>query len=175
MRRPSTDGGVEGVNDRAAPRGTRSKVVALGARRARGQSLPGADLELATFLHRLLGDVTAGGRPLREVAELHLERGPLDTVESGTPPDLLVPALRRAVADAAPGVALATASSFDAHMQGPLSQPRLNAFLGLIENEQRSQSWVADVVRLRQLLREGVAMTLEDLKAYGFHAKTIKA
>src|SRR2546421_7213316 len=52
--------------------------------------------------------------------------------------------------------------------------PRLNAFLGLVENEQRSQSWVADVVRLRQLLREGVAMTLEDLKAYGFHAKTIK-
>jgi len=44
-------------------------------------------------------------------------------------PDLLVPALRRAVADAAPGVALATASSFDAHIQGPLSQPRLNAFL----------------------------------------------
>src|SRR5437879_6186987 len=55
MRRPSTDGGVEGVNDRAAPRGTRSKVVALGARRARGQSLPGADLELATFLHPLRG------------------------------------------------------------------------------------------------------------------------
>lgn len=52
--------------------------------------------------------------------------------------------------------------------------PRLNAFLGLIENEQRSQSWVADVVRLRQLLREGIAMTLEDLKTYGFHAKTIK-
>ena len=52
--------------------------------------------------------------------------------------------------------------------------PRLNAFLGLVENEQRSQSWVADVVGLRQLIGEGIAMTLEDLKAYGFHAKTIK-
>ncbi len=70
MRRPSTDGGVEGVNDRAAPRGTRSKVVALGARRARGQSLPGADLELATFLHRLLGDVTAGAELDRVLAAI---------------------------------------------------------------------------------------------------------
>jgi len=52
--------------------------------------------------------------------------------------------------------------------------PRLNAFLGLVENEQRAASWVADVIRLRQLIREGVAMTLDDLKAYGFHAKTIK-
>src|SRR5262249_30853964 len=52
--------------------------------------------------------------------------------------------------------------------------PRLNAFLGLVENEQRSASWIADVVRLRQLIGEGVAMTLDDLKAYGFHAKTIK-
>ena len=52
--------------------------------------------------------------------------------------------------------------------------PRLNAFLGLVENEQRSQSWVADVVRLRQLMCAGVAMTLDDLKAYGFHAQTLK-
>src|SRR5205807_2294956 len=52
--------------------------------------------------------------------------------------------------------------------------PRLNAFLGLVENEQRSASWVADVVRLRQLLGEGIAMTLDDLKTYGFHARTIK-
>lgn len=52
--------------------------------------------------------------------------------------------------------------------------PRLNAFLGLVENEQRAASWVADVIRLRQLIHEGVAMTLDDLKAYGFHAKTIK-
>jgi len=52
--------------------------------------------------------------------------------------------------------------------------PRLNAFLGLVENEQRSQSWITDVARLRQLIREGIAMTLDDLKAYGFHAKTIK-
>lgn len=52
--------------------------------------------------------------------------------------------------------------------------PRLNAFLGLVENEQRAASWVADVIRLRQLIREGVVMTLDDLKSYGFHAKTIK-
>jgi putative ABC transport system permease protein len=37
--------------------------------------------------------------------------------------------LRRAIAAAAPGVELATASSFDTYMQGPLAQPRLNAFL----------------------------------------------
>ena len=52
--------------------------------------------------------------------------------------------------------------------------PRLNAFLGLVENELRSQAWVADVIRLRQLISEGIAMTLDDLKTYGFHAKTIK-
>jgi hypothetical protein len=52
--------------------------------------------------------------------------------------------------------------------------PRLNAFLGLVENELRSQAWVADVIRLRQLIGEGIAMTLDDLKDYGFHAKTIK-
>jgi hypothetical protein len=33
---------------------------------------------------------------------------------------------------------------------------------------------VADVIRLRQLIGEGIAMTLDDLKDYGFHAKTIK-
>jgi hypothetical protein len=52
--------------------------------------------------------------------------------------------------------------------------PRLNAFLGLVENELRSQAWIADVIRLRQLIGEGIAMTLDDLKSYGFHAKTIK-
>ncbi len=52
--------------------------------------------------------------------------------------------------------------------------PRLNAFLGLVENDQRSESWVQDVVSLRQLIREGVAMTLDDLKAYGFNARTIR-
>ena len=52
--------------------------------------------------------------------------------------------------------------------------PRLNAFLGLIENEQRSESWIQDVVSLRQLIREGVAMTLDDLKAYGFNARFIR-
>jgi ParB-like chromosome segregation protein Spo0J len=54
------------------------------------------------------------------------------------------------------------------------SVPRLNAFLALVENTQRSESWIQDVVSLRQLIREGVAMTLDDLKASGFNARTIK-
>jgi ParB-like chromosome segregation protein Spo0J len=52
--------------------------------------------------------------------------------------------------------------------------PRLNAFLGLIENDQRSESWIQDVMSLRLLIREGIAMTLDDLKAYGFNARTIR-
>lgn len=52
--------------------------------------------------------------------------------------------------------------------------PRLNAFLGLVENDQRSESWIQDVVNLRQLIREGIGMTLDDLKAYGFNARTIR-
>lgn len=52
--------------------------------------------------------------------------------------------------------------------------PRLNAFLGLVENDQRSESWIQDVVSLRQLIREGIAMTLDDLKAYGFNARFIR-
>ncbi len=52
--------------------------------------------------------------------------------------------------------------------------PRLNAFLGLVENDQRSESWIADIVSLRQLIKVGVVMTLDDLKAYGFSARTIR-
>jgi ABC-type antimicrobial peptide transport system permease subunit len=38
-------------------------------------------------------------------------------------------AIRRAVADAAPGVAVARGAPFSTFMEGPLAQPRLNAFL----------------------------------------------
>src|SRR5262249_36642181 len=40
-----------------------------------------------------------------------------------------IPAIRRAITDAAPGVALANIESFDARLQEPLAQPRLNALL----------------------------------------------
>jgi len=51
--------------------------------------------------------------------------------------------------------------------------PRLNDLLGLVENMQRSGAWIQDVVRLRSLIGQEVAMTLEDLSAYGFHRKSI--
>lgn len=50
-------------------------------------------------------------------------------IRSASSPEVLVPTLRRAIADAAPGVALASGSSFGTYLEGPLSQPRLNAFL----------------------------------------------
>jgi predicted permease len=41
----------------------------------------------------------------------------------------LVPTIRRAIDETAPGVALASAAPFDTYMEGPLAQPRLNAFM----------------------------------------------
>lgn len=41
----------------------------------------------------------------------------------------VVPALRRAIADVAPGVELASAAPFQQFMKTPLAEPRLNAFL----------------------------------------------
>lgn len=41
----------------------------------------------------------------------------------------LVPALRRAIGEIDPGVALASAAPFDTYLDGPLEQPRLNALL----------------------------------------------
>jgi putative ABC transport system permease protein len=41
----------------------------------------------------------------------------------------LVPAMRRAIAGVEPGVALATASSFETLLEAPRAQPRLNALL----------------------------------------------
>jgi ParB-like chromosome segregation protein Spo0J len=52
--------------------------------------------------------------------------------------------------------------------------PRLSAFLALVENEQRSDGWIQDVIHLRQLIHEGVAMTLDDLTEYGFNRKSIR-
>lgn len=44
-------------------------------------------------------------------------------------PASLVPTIRHAIDDAAPGVALARGASFQAHLEGPLAEPRMNAFL----------------------------------------------
>ncbi|MGH7709696.1 MAG: ADOP family duplicated permease, partial [Gemmatimonadaceae bacterium] len=44
-------------------------------------------------------------------------------------PAELVPALRRAISETDPGVALASAAPFEAFLDEPLAQPRLNAFL----------------------------------------------
>jgi putative ABC transport system permease protein len=46
----------------------------------------------------------------------------------GRPADL-VPAIRRAVAEVEPGVAVASAAPFETFLAGPLAQPRLNALL----------------------------------------------
>lgn len=45
------------------------------------------------------------------------------------PPAELVPTIRRAIGETAPGVALASAAPFGAFLDGPLAQPRLNALL----------------------------------------------
>jgi ABC-type antimicrobial peptide transport system permease subunit len=42
---------------------------------------------------------------------------------------MVLPAVRRAIADVAPGVIVTSASPFDSYLAGPLAQPRLNAFL----------------------------------------------
>jgi putative ABC transport system permease protein len=47
---------------------------------------------------------------------------------SGSPGEL-VPAIRRAIAETAPGVALASATPFATYLAAPLAQPRLNALL----------------------------------------------
>ena len=47
-------------------------------------------------------------------------------------PAALVPALRRAIEAAAPGVALASAAPFEQFLERPLAQPRLNALLLLV-------------------------------------------
>jgi predicted permease len=44
-------------------------------------------------------------------------------------PEPLVPLIRQAIQAAGPGVELVEATSFTAHLEGPLAQPRLNALL----------------------------------------------
>ena len=50
-------------------------------------------------------------------------------IRTSRPPSQVVPALRRVLAETAPGVALASAAPFDTFLDGPLAQPRLNAML----------------------------------------------
>jgi len=50
-------------------------------------------------------------------------------VRTSGPPAAAVPAIRRAIGEAAPGVALASAAPFATFLEGPLAQPRLNALL----------------------------------------------
>jgi predicted permease len=50
-------------------------------------------------------------------------------IRTSAPEAAIVPTLRRAIADAAAGVELASAASFKSYMEAPLGQPRLNAFL----------------------------------------------
>jgi hypothetical protein len=50
-------------------------------------------------------------------------------IRTDGPPGPLVAALARAVADAAPGVELASAAPFERYLAAPLAQPRLNALL----------------------------------------------
>ena len=50
-------------------------------------------------------------------------------IRTSGPPAEAVPAIRRAIGEAAPGVALASAAPFETFLDGPLAQPRLNALL----------------------------------------------
>jgi predicted permease len=50
-------------------------------------------------------------------------------IRTSVPPADLVPAIRRTIGEAAPGVALASAAPFGTFLVGPLAQPRLNALL----------------------------------------------
>jgi predicted permease len=50
-------------------------------------------------------------------------------IRTSGPPAELVPTIRRVIGEAAPGVALVSAASFETYMEGPLAQPRLNTLL----------------------------------------------
>ena len=50
-------------------------------------------------------------------------------IRTSGPPAALVPTIRRAIGEAEPGVALASAAPFETFLEGPLAQPRLNALL----------------------------------------------
>jgi ABC-type antimicrobial peptide transport system permease subunit len=50
-------------------------------------------------------------------------------IRTAGPPAEIVQAIRRAISETTSGVSLASAAPFETYMQGPLAQPRLNAFL----------------------------------------------
>jgi predicted permease len=50
-------------------------------------------------------------------------------IRTSGPPADMVPAIRRVIAESAPGVALVGAAPFATYLDGPLAQPRLNALL----------------------------------------------
>jgi predicted permease len=50
-------------------------------------------------------------------------------IRTSSSPAELVPAIRRAISESEPGVALASAAPFETFLGGPLAQPRLNALL----------------------------------------------
>jgi hypothetical protein len=52
--------------------------------------------------------------------------------------------------------------------------PGLNDVLALMENSLRSDAWVRDIIRLRRLIEQKIAMTLDDLAEYGFQRSSIK-
>lgn len=63
------------------------------------------------------------GQPYFPYAPLNL------AIRTSGPPAALVPAIRRVIGATLPGVALASAAPFDAFLDGPLAQPRLDALL----------------------------------------------
>jgi predicted permease len=50
-------------------------------------------------------------------------------IRTSGPPAELVPTIRRVIGEAAPGVALVSAASFETYLERPLAQPRLNTLL----------------------------------------------
>jgi putative ABC transport system permease protein len=46
--------------------------------------------------------------------------------------ETIIPAIRRMIAETAPGVSLASAAPFETYMHAPLAQPKLNAFLMVV-------------------------------------------
>jgi len=52
--------------------------------------------------------------------------------------------------------------------------PGLNDVLALMENSLRSDAWVGDIVRLRRLVEQKIALTLDELVEYGFQRTSVR-
>src|SRR5437588_2096372 len=52
--------------------------------------------------------------------------------------------------------------------------PGLNDVLALMENSLRSDAWVRDIVRLRRLVEQKIALTLDELVEYGFQRTSVR-